>query len=156
MNTIRSARPKWIDTFIVGTGEVTHNGNLYVYDVISQGFTQRHDGPHLFTIGPIDGVLAVSKTVPEPFRGLCILHELIEKHEHRGVRSCVQALEREIQLLPSYDIDPAEYLLFRREFFAGTVAYYQRKGDRGTEDERALLGRVYQSHMRLQDMLHGS
>lgn len=125
-------RPAWIKTNEVGSSEIEYGGKKIPYTILKKelapalpGFLGYPNGEHLF----------ISEEVPEKFRALQLIHEIVEFTELKGQKGrCVEALKRELSVLPQ-EIRQ-EYLEYRRNFFAKLIEYYKNSTD---EDFKAEI-----------------
>lgn len=134
---VLDARPDWIKTNEVGTGEIEYGGKKIPYTILKRelapalpGFLGYPNGEHLF----------ISEEVPEKFRAPQLIHEIVEFTELKGQKGrCVEALKHELSVVP--DEIRQEYLEYRRIFFARLVAYYK---DSKNEEFKAEIQTSYE------------
>lgn len=130
------ARPEWIKTNEVGTGEIEYEDKKIPFTILKKelaptlpGFLGYAKGEHLF----------ISEEVPEKFRSPQLIHEIVEFTELKGQKGrCVEALKRELSVVP--EEIRQEYLEYRRNFFARLIEYYKDSKD---EDFKAEIQASY-------------
>jgi hypothetical protein len=122
-------------------------GVTHEYLVVDAEFGKQHGVPNHFTICK-NGVLAVSDEYPEQYRELGLIHELIEHSLPQSISVCKDALIEELILAEERNLDLAEYIEFRTEFFEKMLAYY--KGQDASPLNTEFVNRLTQSveHLR--------
>lgn len=135
---MKTTIPAWLAAHVVGTGEFVFEGETYEYAVVRAEFGPDNGAPVLFTLAS-GGVLAISDAYPEPWRELGLIHEILDYY-HQPTLTCVESMQKELELAKARGINLPEYVRFRLEFFTALVEYYANKARRTPKEDRILSG----------------
>lgn len=147
---MKTTIPAWLAAHVVGTGAFVFEGETYEYAVVRSQFGPDNGAPALFTLAS-EGVLAVSDAYPEPWRELALIHEILDYCRQPRL-TCVESLQKELELAKERGIDMPAYVRFRLGFFTGLVEYYANKVERAPK-ENCILGGLFPSLRVLQARL---
>jgi hypothetical protein len=113
--------PRWIIDNRISTGFIEYKGNKISYSILKKELEPKLPG----FLGYFEGkFLFISEEVPEKFRHLQLIHEVIEFTELKGEKGrCLAALKEELKLISSEDMK--EYVSYRKKFFKNLVEYYE-------------------------------
>jgi ubiquinone/menaquinone biosynthesis C-methylase UbiE len=115
-------RPEWMKQNEVDKGEIILAGETYKYTVLKKELEPALAG----FIGQFEGHFFISEEVPNEYRELQLIHEIIEFTELTDQPGrCLQALKRELELIP--DNIKSEYLKYRKDFFKRLITYHTER-----------------------------
>jgi len=115
-------RPEWMKQNEVDKGEIILAGETYKYTILKKELEPALAG----FIGQFEGHFFISEEVPNEYRELQLIHEIIEFTELTDQPGrCLQALKRELELIP--DNIKSEYLKYRKDFFKRLIAYHTER-----------------------------
>jgi hypothetical protein len=120
--------PKWIARFVKLRASFLYNNETHEYVVVDPEIALIQGAPPVFTICK-NGVLAVSSDYPEEWRGLGLIHEIVEQGMPQDDNMCLEALKVELELAQQLKIDMVAYVTFRNMFFRNLLNFYTNCDD---------------------------